>query len=616
MPIRGLHDISVTRAIRRRWVASALVALSGCRGLDADLEAAGAAPCVDDEAFWCGVLERPLDPAANEGSTFEFAYAIRPSDLHSEGALVIVDGGPGVPGLSDMDDLTWLDERLASRFDLVYFNLRGTGEGGFYCKQAIDTWVNGPQRAASAGERDAVAAAAAALTGACVAESGWDEEDVAWLRTEAAITDLDALREAFDLGPLTLYGLSYGTQFVQEYATAYPDALRAVILDGVVDLTLRDLDYATELAETTNTVLEGAFSGCDRIDDCAEADLRAAFDTVAARLSAGAATVASPMPDGSVRTRTFDRGDLDDVVLFALDDPYGRAHLLRAILAAAQRDDFVPLRRLLDAAGGLDPYTEFYDPGDYSDAIYYAVTCNDYGVVEGGVPTWLARAESFTASRVNSAFFGDLPCATWPTAPPERARPPAFAADVPVLVINATGDVATPSPMGERVLAALRDQGADAHGVHVDGGHHVTWGDNACGDPVVNDFVLDPDIAPADVDCEGGWLAGWAPLGPRSTAGLDEQAAVDAFVAEVYALPWFPWVGDAGCDRGGAVLLDDEGGVTFRACQFFDDLVVDGTGTVDPYEGTWRFALTLSGAHTGDFVSDGTFDPVTARRRR
>ena len=40
-----------------------------------------------------------------------------------------------------------------------------------------------------------------------------------------------------------MYGLSYGTQLAQTYVAAHPEAVRAVVLDGALDLTRPMLDY-------------------------------------------------------------------------------------------------------------------------------------------------------------------------------------------------------------------------------------------------------------------------------------------------------------------------------------------------------------------------------------
>jgi pimeloyl-ACP methyl ester carboxylesterase len=50
------------------------------------------------------------------------------------------------------------------------------------------------------------------------------------------VEDLEAFRNYLGDSRFWRYGESYGTQFAQTYATAHPDRLAGLILDGPVDL--------------------------------------------------------------------------------------------------------------------------------------------------------------------------------------------------------------------------------------------------------------------------------------------------------------------------------------------------------------------------------------------
>jgi pimeloyl-ACP methyl ester carboxylesterase len=56
-----------------------------------------------------------------------------------------------------------------------------------------------------------------------------------------------------------LYGESYGTQFVQAYATTYPKAVRGVIVDGVVDLNLSAEGFYRSYTLAAEKILVGHF---------------------------------------------------------------------------------------------------------------------------------------------------------------------------------------------------------------------------------------------------------------------------------------------------------------------------------------------------------------------
>ena len=63
------------------------------------------------------------------------------------------------------------------------------------------------------------------------------------------------------------------------------------------------------------------------------------------------------------------------------------------------------------------------DPG-YSDAMYYAVECQDYafypdaGDPDARLDAWVADAEAagINETRLETGFYGDVPCLYWPTA--------------------------------------------------------------------------------------------------------------------------------------------------------------------------------------------------------
>ena len=64
------------------------------------------------------------------------------------------------------------------------------------------------------------------------------------LGTDDVVRDLDRLRQALVKTNSASWAESYGTVIGQIYADQYPDALRAMVLDGVVDPNLSGEDFA------------------------------------------------------------------------------------------------------------------------------------------------------------------------------------------------------------------------------------------------------------------------------------------------------------------------------------------------------------------------------------
>ncbi|MBU4208880.1 MAG: alpha/beta hydrolase, partial [Proteobacteria bacterium] len=61
------------------------------------------------------------------------------------------------------------------------------------------------------------------------------DADLRFYNTEIAMTDLDAVRAALGYETINLYGASYGTRAALTYLRLFPQRVRTVTLDAVVD---------------------------------------------------------------------------------------------------------------------------------------------------------------------------------------------------------------------------------------------------------------------------------------------------------------------------------------------------------------------------------------------
>ncbi len=476
------------------------------------LLAMGAEPCAHDHGYLCVSLPVPLDHFdASNGATLDVTFAVLPApDATKKGMLVTAEGGPGYAGTDDLYRWGALDPRFAREFDSVYFDLRGVKTSGHLdCPAAAAAFYLGGLRVADAAAETALSARSKKFAADCACETGAAPGDLRFFDTAQAVEDLEAFRVAMGAPSLTLYGLSYGTQFMQTYAAKHPDRVRVLVLDGTVDLTRSHVDYMTDLDQTISDLLDRTLADCAGRAACA-ADydaapgktaldrVRAGYDAVAKSLEAGPVTVMFPLEAGGHSKRFFSRADLDTTTFDALYDPAGRRGLLSALAPAFTDGDFLPLLRLSYRAAGIDGQTAGpigtaeADPG-MSNAIYYAFTCNDYGA---DASTAAARQSIYLEAgralwddpRVLSPYYGDDPCAYWPGLRPAAAEPPSRLDGVPTLVIGATADGAVPYDQGVAVSKRL----ADAYLVTAEGGHHVMYGTgNACVDAAATPFVLD-----------------------------------------------------------------------------------------------------------------------------
>jgi hypothetical protein len=288
--------------------------------------------------------------------------------------------------------------------------------------------------------------------------------------------------------------------------------------------------------------------------------------------------------------------------------------LLQRALAAASRNDLTLLARLLYDSLGLDSETlEAIPDPTYSDAVYYAVECDDYAFFSGAPAQ---RAEAYmragdptdeSVSRFSSIFYGDLPCVFWPADAAEAERPaPLIAEGVPTLVLGATADPATPVSNGQSVYIHL----ADGYLITTEGGAHVIFGrGNPCPDDIVAEFLVN-DTLPREREtlCEGVVADEYVPLAPVDASDfagpLEALASADD---EINYLPeYFYWDGETatsvGCPHGGVLAFEATDLLytfSLTGCAFSSGFVMTGAGEYDPDTGRFTLEVDVAGLAEG-----------------
>jgi pimeloyl-ACP methyl ester carboxylesterase len=579
----------------------------------------GGQPCPDSD-FTCVTLEVPLDHFHPDGRTLEVVFAVLPSSGASgerKGMFVTATGGPGSAGLQSADSYTaTFDPSIPEHFDIVFFDQRGVGlSGGLQCADAAAAFYRADWDASTPDGEAALVKTARIFADDCVAEMG-NPESLAYLGTDQAIEDLEVFRKAMGEEKFWLYGESYGTQYAQTYAAAHPDRLAGLLLDGTVDLTLSGIDFYVSQAGAFNTSLEMTLEACNADETCAAdmgADAVSVYDELAARLKESPLPFDFPLPSGGHAPRSFALSDLETAAGGYLYSESARMIFLRALAFYARSGDLVPMARVLYDALGVDPETEeaIIDPS-FSDAIYYAVECQDYGYFSGTpeqrAEAYLRAGDATDASlpRFASIFYGDLPCAFWPNARADVSRPaPLSANGIPTIVLNGTADPATPYEGADSVFRRL----ADGYFVTETGGPHVIfgWGES-CVDDLVTAFLVDDEMPARETTCEGVVANEFVPLAPLNAADFsDPLEALASVDDEIYFLPeYFYWDTETptsvGCPFGGTLSFEpsDAGEVfTFNDCAFSNGFVLNGEGDYN-YDGDlFTLTVTVSGLARG-----------------
>ena len=615
--------------------------------LVATLAGLGATTC-ETGALTCVTLPVPRDHFANDQSeTLDVTFAVSLATEPSKGLLIYVVGGPGGSGLAVADDyLTAFDSDLIAQMDFVFFDQRGIGPvHGFSCPNATKIYD-----VAEFSLNDPAAANAQALSFVtdCTAELS-STELLPFVDSNQAIRDIEDFRIAIGVPKIWVYGESYGTQFAQQYATAFPASVSGVILDGVVDLNLSVSGFYGSYTAASEKILTRVLDGCADIAACAAdmgGDASAAYDALAAKLTAAPVSVDYHKGDGMIAPLNLDLGLLQYNAFNALYGPYGRGDFLRA-LTAANRGDLLPMTLLGYSNLAIDPETGdgIPDPSWYP-ASYYAINCADY--TEAGVdgPARAAgiivdaKAFAPNAPRLLDAFWVErLICAYWPQQGPAE-RPAQFAGgDYPTIILNGDADPITPIEQSYRIFDNLKN----GYLIGMQGGPHVIWGRGLdCPDKIVAALLVDGTLpAFPEQTCRQDLIDGYIPLTLRHAAdAADALTVVQALETELsLSIGLANWDGEdpmtIGCNHGGNLTVglgeNDATEYAFAACAWWPGLVIDGAG-VDVANGEagdgLTLDLTISGDHQGDvayhhdsdadaWVISGTYDnaPIIGRHQ-
>ena len=262
--------------------------------------------------FECARVPVPLDYSNPQAGTISLALLRLPASdpTHRIGSLFVNPGGPGGSGV---DFVRFAGPYLyggaiQSRFDIVGFDPRGIDRSTpLRCFDSPDQW--GPAFTHYAFPRirrqeRRWRQADLYLAGACDARGNPIMNHMA---TADVARDLDRLRAAVGDDALSYMGVSYGSFLGVTYANMFPDRVRAVIVDGVLD----PIAWATGVEGEGGSVpfstrvrsdmggqatLDEFFRMCDaRRSNCAFAPHSAdRFAQLADTLRHGAVTVVDP----------------------------------------------------------------------------------------------------------------------------------------------------------------------------------------------------------------------------------------------------------------------------------------------------------------------------------
>ncbi|WP_092630436.1 alpha/beta hydrolase [Actinopolyspora mzabensis] len=431
------------------------------------------------EGLECARLTVPLDYDEPEGETAKIGVLRRSaSDEQARiGSLVLNPGGPGGSGMQSAAARVSgvKSTELGGKFDLVGFDPRGVGASTPRVECLTPTEKDAARQNSevitSDGAVERIERENRRYAEKCAERSG--EKLLANVGTASVARDMDVLRAALGDEKLTYLGYSYGTLLGNEYASRFPDRVRAMVLDGAVapgewDQTEMQLEQAAGFQQAFDSFAQW----CARQQRCA---LGSDPDRAVQRFH----EITRPLI-GNPASTVYDGRKLSyaDAQTGLVQAMYTKQYWkpLNAGLARLANGDGSTLLRLADLYHGRA------EDGSYSNmmAAHQAVLCVDANRIGGRqqqreLNRKYRQAAPFTddGHPISSARGR---CAFWPlpeTGDKPEPRPGKLPATV---VISTTGDPATPYENGRELAEALGGRLLTYEGE----GHGVFLGDNDC----------------------------------------------------------------------------------------------------------------------------------------
>lgn len=475
-------------------------------------------PC---ELGECASLEVPLDYDSPRAETITLALTRIPArdPQRRIGSLFVNPGGPGASATALPQRFQqWASAEVLDRFDLIGMDPRGTNAStNTHCFRSAgrattvtETLVSLEFPATSAQERTFVQAARRVAT-ACANPA---EKLASAMSTAQVARDMDVVRRAVGDDKLSYIGFSYGTYLGQVYANLFPDRVRAIVVDGVVDPRAWVGTQATAgvpMSVRMNSAPAASAALAETLQRCADAggacplsDPAADFARVADRLRAAPLVVEDP----EAGTYSITYQSYIEATLYALYAPEGpnEIPLLTALVDQMQasatstprrRSLAVQYRRTTDRLSSL--------AADYPNTLETvpSVMCSDS--LNPWTPrAWhdLAASEDARAPYFGRHFlWGTVYCAQsmW-RAQDEDAYTGPFdkVTAEPLMVVGSLHDPATSYAAAQSVASLV----PRSRLLTSTNWGHTAYGISACATAHVDRYLLDGRLPPEGTVCD------------------------------------------------------------------------------------------------------------------
>ncbi|HEY6646500.1 MAG TPA: alpha/beta hydrolase [Mycobacterium sp.] len=444
----------------------------------------------------CGMLSVPVDYSKPDGDVAQIAMIRFKATGQKVGSLVVNPGGPGESGVEAAASMApTLPQSVRERFDLVGFDPRGVANStpAAWCnsdedndKLRADPTVEYTQEGVDHIEKENKE-----FVQRCVDKMG--KEFLANLGTANVAKDLEAIRTGLGDDKLTYLGYSYGTRIGALYAEAYPDKVRAMILDGAVDPNADQIEEEIRQAAAFQKAFDNYAADCASSPDCPlGTDPSKAVDVYK--------SLVDPLVKHPAETKDPRGLSYSDAIvgtILPLYSPSLWRHLTQALSEIKDgRGD--TMLAMADLYMGRD------EKGHYNNStdVRVAVNCMDKPHItdRAKVVDEDRRAREVAPFLSYGEFTGLAPldtCAFWPVPATGDQHELKVAGLPPILVVSTTNDPATPYQAGVDLAQQLGGTLLTFDGTQ----HTVVFQGNTCVDDIAARYLVDVTVPPPNTRC-------------------------------------------------------------------------------------------------------------------
>ncbi len=382
--------------------------------------------------------------------------------------VIMLAGGPGQSAVDTGPSIIHAFKQVLKKRDVVLVDQRGTGQSN-------------PLKCDFDEEVQLAMLADTSLIPAEIKKCANNlEADTRYYTTTESIKDLEEVRQALKIEKWNLLGVSYGTRKALTYMKMFPNAIRSVILDGVMPQ-----QEAMPQSHEKNLVnaLRLQFEQCEKQPAC-----HAAFGDVEQQMWQLLAKVDKEQP--KIRLQNFSTGEFEEIVL----TKESVVIALRIFAYSANSMNLLPL--MIAQANNGQPEVIASQANMIASLLTESMSNVEMSIVcAEDLPFY--GGYQLNENNLFGDFINDITdnCAVWPHGTVDASFKDPVVSDLPVLLLSGELDPVTPPSFAELAMQTLSNS---QHLIAKGQGHNVF--PQGCMPDIITDFIQDPEQE-LDIEC-------------------------------------------------------------------------------------------------------------------